>query len=165
MMQAILSAAAMLLAPESAQNVPVGMHGFHHRPSMPVVTVGNGDVAHNRARLPGGNCGGPGGRDCFGGPTLRTRDWGYGGGIIEDPEAARDDGFFAGPAHAEASNGGAYYDYDRGYPYDWYNDGYEPLRGGPERLAAAGPRVRCEISWVADAKGARSPVRVCRGRR
>jgi hypothetical protein len=88
----------------------------------------------------------------------------YGGGLIEDPEALRDQGFFADTGNSWTEHGRAVYDYDRSYPYDWYNDG--DAEGPPPRRAAnAGPAVRCEISWVADAKGERSAVRICRGRR
>ena len=89
--------------------------------------------------------------------------WGY-GGLIEDPEyAGRDMGFFSGPAEVVAADGGAYYDYDRAYPYDWYRDPAAAAAATP--LMAAAPRVRCDVSWVSGSGGAREPVRVCRGRR
>ena len=89
------------------------------------------------------------------------------GGLVDDPETLRDQGFFAETGDAWAGNGHAIYDYDRGYPYDWYRD------SAPEAAEAAGPppgppsapTIRCEINWVAAARGERAPVRVCRGRR
>jgi hypothetical protein len=94
---------------------------------------------------------------------------GYGyGGLTEDPESLRDQGFFADTGDAWAANGHAVYDYDRSYPYDWYPAAPAALDGGSGDGGpgpAPAPTVRCEIAWVADARGARSPVRVCRGRR
>ena len=83
---------------------------------------------------------------------------GYGGGLIEDPESYRDQGFFAGSADARAENGRAAYDYDRAYPYDWYREGSARtslVRAEPRPTAA--PDYRCRIE--------RAGVRVCRGRR
>jgi hypothetical protein len=87
--------------------------------------------------------------------------WGaYGGGLVEDPERHRDDGFFAGTGDAFRVNGAAVYDYDRAYPYDWYRGDDEGAGGeGPSRPAAA-PAVRCDVTWVSG-----SAVRICRGRR
>lgn len=110
-------------------------------------------------------------RRCLGNGVGRHRGdgliggWvGYGyGGLIEDPESLRDQGFFAGTGDAWAENGRAVYDYDRGYPYDWYRDPGAPAAdAGPP---PGPPMMRCEVSWVAGTRGARSPVRVCRGRR
>jgi hypothetical protein len=99
----------------------------------------------------------------FGGGIFRG-GLGYGGGLVDLPEyAGRDAGFFAGRAEARAANGGAYYDYDRAYPYDWYRDPDGAERTAP-RIAAAAPTIRCDVTWVAGRDG-RSPVRICRGRR
>ncbi len=85
----------------------------------------------------------------------------YGGGIIDDPERHRDDGFFAGTGNSARVNGAAYYDYDRAYPYDWYRDDdavAEDEGEGPR--PASRPAVRCEMTRVSG-----SAVRICRGRR
>ncbi|HEX5181972.1 MAG TPA: hypothetical protein VFW19_02350 [Allosphingosinicella sp.] len=90
---------------------------------------------------------------------------GYGdGGLVDDPESLRDQGFFADTAESRAENGHAVYDYDRGYPYDWYRDP-TPAAAEDEPRLAPPPTIRCEISWVAGARGAQAAVRVCRGRR
>ena len=54
---------------------------------------------------------------------------------------------------------GRHFDYDRGYPYDWFNYGAE-AEAEPEA-----PRtLRCETEWVRG-RGEREdvPVQVCRG--
>jgi hypothetical protein len=86
------------------------------------------------------------------------------GGLVEDPESLRDQGFFAGPAEVQVANGGAYYDYDRAYPYDWYRDPEAAAAQAAPRMAAA-PVMRCDVAWVSGRGAAASPVRVCRGRR
>lgn len=101
------------------------------------------------------------GFDCFGGRGVGRGLLGWGGGLLEDPDyAARDAGFFSGPAEVLTANGGAYFDYDRSYPYDWYS---EPRGGAREAPAMAAPEVRCDVSWVAGRGGERSAVRICRG--
>lgn len=104
------------------------------------------------------------GLDCSGRSDLVGEGLlGWGGGLIEDPEyAARDQGFFSGPAEVQADGGSAYYDYDRAYPYDWYREPGAAARAEP--IMAAAPAVRCDVAWVGGRGGARSPVRVCRGR-
>jgi hypothetical protein len=84
----------------------------------------------------------------------------FGGGLVDDPERHRDDGFFAGTGDASRVNGAAAYDYDRTYPYDWYRDDEATVVGeGPRSIPA--PRMRCDVSPVPGG----SSVRVCRGRR
>lgn len=79
---------------------------------------------------------------------------GYGGDFF----FSRDSDFFApwsGP-RTEPAYGRVAYDYDRGYPYDHYDDGD---RGG-ERYA---PPPRCDTEWAWDARERRDvPIRVCR---
>jgi hypothetical protein len=84
----------------------------------------------------------------------------YGGGLVEDPERHRDDGYFAGTGDSATVNGAAVYDYDRAYPYDWYRGDDEWARDERPRRRAAPPTVRCEIAPVSG-----SAVRICRGRR
>ncbi|HEY1606678.1 MAG TPA: hypothetical protein VGF77_13880 [Allosphingosinicella sp.] len=106
------------------------------------------------------------GRRCFGnriGRDIGLIGYDY-GGLIDDPESLRDQGFFADTAESWSENGHAVYDYDRGYPYDWYRDPAPETAGRGPRLAAP-PTVRCEVEWVTGARGAHAPVRVCRGRR
>ena len=155
------AAALIAVAPASAQRArtgPVtGGSGRHH------AAPGHGHVGgpltgFDRRR----RCGGYN-PVCNKAPVIDL-GWGY-GGLIEDPEyASRDQGFFSGPAEVLAANGGAYYDYDRAYPYDWYHD---PAEAAPVArfVGAGGPAMRCDVSWVAGRGGERSPVRVCRGRR
>ena len=108
------------------------------------------------------------GRNCFGrgfGRGVGRGLLGWGGGLLEDPDyAARDAGFFSGRAEVLSSNGGAYYDYDRSYPYDWYSEPGEAVGEAPA-MAPAAPVVHCDVAWVSGGGGARSPVRICRGRR
>jgi hypothetical protein len=86
---------------------------------------------------------------------------GYAG---EDPEAARSAGFFSGPALVRSDGRRALYDYDRGYPYDWYGEAGGAAEGPGEAVDAAAPlQARCSVSWVASGKGSRTPVRICRG--
>ncbi|MEA3003630.1 MAG: hypothetical protein QOH81_2418 [Sphingomonadales bacterium] len=157
------AAALMAAAPAAAQ------HGAFADPAL--------SRGHGRHMPPGGP--GFGGAPHFGAPFRGDRHrrfgagfgggifWGlgYGGGLVDDPEyAGRDAGFFAGRAEARVANGGAYYDYDRAYPYDWYRDPDRAARTAP-RVAAAAPMIRCDVAWVAARGGGRSPVRICRGLR
>ena len=157
------AAAAMLLAtaPAAAQRSGLaassGRAAAHHRIGTPGrgFFVGTGPCARQTRR-------------CVANRVGRGRGFGlfaYGfGGLTDDPESLRDQGFFADTGDSWRENGRAVYDYDRGYPYDWYRDPEAaaveaaPRPGGP-------PAVRCELNWVAGAKGARSAVRVCRGGR
>jgi hypothetical protein len=82
---------------------------------------------------------------------------GWGGGLYEDPEAFRDAGFFAGSGDAHVVGGRVHYDYDRGYPYDWYR----PRDASPARSSADNGESPARISCEVEAAG----VRVCRGRR
>ena len=155
------AAAILLGAPAAAQRS--GLAASPARPAMHNRTGIVGRTGFVRSRpCPGRN------RRCFGNRFGRRAGiglfaWGY-GGLTEDPESLRDQGFFADTADSWQENGRAVYDYDRGYPYDWYRD---PAAGAVEAVphSAEPPMVRCEIDWVASARGARSAVRVCRGRR
>jgi hypothetical protein len=160
----ILAGAAAALAaaaPASAQRghaggAPSFSSGHHNGP-------GRGGFHGARGGFGNGLRCGRSTRNCFGGPFLDL-GWGY-GGLIDDPEyAGRDDGFFAGAAEVQAANGGAYYDYDRAYPYDWYHDPRDAARAG-SRFASATPAVHCDVAWVSGRRGERSAVRVCRGSR
>src|SRR3954467_9373785 len=152
------AAALIAVAPASAQRgragPPTFSSGRHHAtPGQP--TFRNPRHGFDRRSRCGANNGA-----CYDGPFLDL--WGY-GGLIEDPEyAARDQGFFSGPAEVLAAHGGAYYDYDRAYPYDWY---HEPGAVGStaQLIPAGGPEMRCDVSWVPRRGGERSAVRVCRG--
>lgn len=154
-------AAAILLAvaPAAAQRPgPVASSG---RP-----TGYNGSAAGGRAGFVRGRpCLGQT-RRCFADRSGRGRGFGlfaYGyGGLTEDPESLRDQGFFADTGNSWRENGRAVYDYDRGYPYDWYRDPGAAADAAPR---SGPPMVRCEVSWVAGARGEPSPVRVCRGSR
>jgi hypothetical protein len=82
----------------------------------------------------------------------------WGDGVYEDPEGVRDAGLFAGSADAFSDGNRVHYDYDRGYPYDWYRDGSArtslPIA---DRRSGRASQVRCGV----EAAG----VRVCRGQR
>ena len=93
----------------------------------------------------------------------RGRGFGHGwyagwGGVYEDPERFRDAGYFAGPADSHSDGGRVHYDYDRGYPYDWYRE-RSARTALPTAIASrsAERRVSCNV----EAAG----VRVCRGQR
>jgi hypothetical protein len=83
---------------------------------------------------------------------------GWGGGVYEDPESFRDAGFFAGSADAYSESGRVHYDYDRGYPYDWYR---EPSARTAKPMAGASVGRERRVSCSFEAAG----VRVCRGQR
>ena len=70
-------------------------------------------------------------------------------------------GYFGAGGEVRVHRGMPVYDYDRGYPYDYYN-GDAPLA---DNSAAPGdPRAfHCEIESVRDARGRPIEVRVCRG--
>ncbi|MDB5671649.1 MAG: hypothetical protein JWO25_2608 [Alphaproteobacteria bacterium] len=84
----------------------------------------------------------------------------WGGGLwnegYEDPAVLRDAGFFAGPAQAFSDGNRVHYDYDRGYPYDWYR----PSRTALPMATVGNGRAR-RISCNVETAG----VRVCRGGR
>jgi hypothetical protein len=154
-------AAAILLAvaPAAAQRLSVaassGRATFHNR------TGAAGRAGFVRGRP----CLGPT-RRCFANRFRRNRGFGlfaYGyGGLVDDPESLRDQGFFAETGDSWQENGRAVYDYDRGYPYDWYRD---PAAAAAEAVPhpAGPPMVHCAVEWVGGARGAGSAVRVCRG--
>jgi len=86
---------------------------------------------------------------------------GYGGYLYEglgfhSVSRSRHIGFFAEGGEAAVANGRAYYDYDRGYPYDHY--AFEEA----EEDVVPPPREHwCSTQWVRDGRE-RVPVRVCR---
>lgn len=81
-------------------------------------------------------------------------------------------GYFRTDGTADKRNGQAVYDYDRGYPYEWFNGrartapSYEAeaARFQPEASSfepAVRPSRTCETQMVADGRG-QAPVRICR---
>jgi hypothetical protein len=82
--------------------------------------------------------------------------YGYGGvGALIDN---RESGFFDGAGDVEAVNGSARYDYDRGYPYDHFNE----RRGAAmERRSERATRCDTVIAWDGGERR-EVPVRVCR---
>ena len=83
---------------------------------------------------------------------------GYGGGI--NALIPPDLGYFATGGEARrSSDGHVDYDYDRGYPYDYYSSPVER-----EMAYEAAPRERyCETIWARGGRsGERVPVTVCR---
>lgn len=166
-------AAVMLAmaAPAAAQSSGrVGGGGWRHSARL-VLRPGVGagpfvSASQARSARRAGRCVGLG-RSCFDRNVDRGLLLGFGfanayGGLTEDPEALRDQGFFADSGDSWAANGRAVYDYDRGYPYDWYRDSGEAAAPA-EHVASAGAMVRCDVTWVRAARGGQSPVRVCRG--
>ena len=91
-------------------------------------------------------------------------DYGYGYGIGYGGSIDGDRGYFAEDAGApEVANGHARYDYDRGYPYEYFAERErEPAYAG--RRSDVAPRVRgCETEWTQDRRSGRQvSVRVCR---
>lgn len=83
---------------------------------------------------------------------------GYGGYVTG---GYRDSDYFipySGP-RAAARYGRVVYDYDRGYPYDYYSDDGP----GGASVAAATRAPRCTVEWGWDARERRDvPIRVCR---
>lgn len=92
----------------------------------------------------------------------RRRDWfGFGGyGIGFGGDLDPDRGYFAtGGEEPAVANGRVRYDYDRGYPYDYYRD--ERAEHGGYETAWREPT--CETEWTRDRRsGQQVPVRVCR---
>lgn len=82
-----------------------------------------------------------------------------GGYVYDDPGFGPDRGYFSQNGERPLKSGGqAYFDYDRGYPYEHYN---EPRHDEDRRLARAEPS--CEMAWTRDlSNGDLVPVRVCR---
>jgi hypothetical protein len=176
---AAAGAAALALAlplgfagPVAAQR-PVFTNGPHPSGRAAIGNLPPGAFGYGVGRRPGARFRG-GGHRRFGGGSGGGFGRGFflgglGGGLIEDPDAGRDAGFFAGPAGVQEANGGAYYDYDRAYPYDWYRG---PVAREAPRAASAAA-IRCDVTWVGGGVGggaggrggARTPVRICRGRR
>lgn len=71
---------------------------------------------------------------------------------------AVEDGFFG---HGRSDGRGGY-DYDRGYPYDHYED--RSARTELPIEEAAPREVRCDTEWTRDdASGDKVPVTICRG--
>ena len=99
----------------------------------------------------------PGGRN-----RPRRRDaFGFGGyGVGFGGDLDPDRGYFANGGEAPAvANGRVRYDYDRGYPYDYYR-GERAGHGGYE---TASREPYCEMEWTRDRRsGQQVPVRVCR---
>ena len=87
---------------------------------------------------------------------------GYGyGGIGDDSLLANAYGYFAqGGSGVEARGGSARFDYDRGYPYEYYSDGER----GETRVARRDYRSReCAMEATRDRRSGRQvDVRVCR---
>lgn len=86
--------------------------------------------------------------------------WGYGGGYVYTEPARDMFGFFGAGGDVKLIGGEASYDYDRGYPYDRFE---EPrvIRGNSTPYVSSG--YRCETSWVPGDSGSQTvPVRICR---
>ena len=80
-------------------------------------------------------------------------------------------GYFSSGGEVSVVDGRAVYDYDRGYPYEWYRPisrnraassfssaGYDEARRSDSGLV-----VHCDTQWVTSG-GGKSAVRICRGR-
>jgi hypothetical protein len=67
--------------------------------------------------------------------------------------------FFRGDGFVEVAGGQPRYDYDRGYPYDFYSGG----GGYEEEDGYRQPREsRCDMEWTRGRDGREVAVRVCR---
>ena len=86
--------------------------------------------------------------------------WDYYGGDYESLHTfyvADSDFFYQRSPRAYEVNGSVHYEYDRGYPYEYYNDRYA------EAEASDRPSVtRCRIEETHDGPGREVNVRVCR---
>ena len=97
------------------------------------------------------------------GPDWGGYDYAYGYGYAGDGDGyvdtipmSRDEGYFNTGGEVYAREGARpEYDYDRGYPYEWYRPtaGRSSVAGSSRRVAAR--HVSCSIEG--------SSVRVCRG--
>ena len=100
--------------------------------------------------------------------------WGYGYPYTDAYTIPSADffGYFSTGGEVSRGNGRASYDYDRGYPYEWYRppsgasaanaDYADHDESGP---AEAVSTMHCDTEWVGGGRrGARIAVQVCRGR-
>ena len=150
------AAVAALAAPAAAQQRQPFGPGATPRVRVAAAAAQGRVVGQDRRRPPGSGFG----RGRFGRGGLVYGLGAFGGGLTDDPERHRDDGFFAGTGDSARVNGAAVYDYDRAYPYDWYRGDDMAADEGERRRPAAETRVRCEVTRVSG-----SAVKVCRGRR
>lgn len=74
------------------------------------------------------------------------------GWIYEQNRTAIGNGYFG-----QGESGDGYYEYDRGYPYDYYDE----REAAEPRAYARGPQ--CRTQWVPDGHGDEVPVSICRG--
>lgn len=87
---------------------------------------------------------------------------GYGGYGVQEPHGYRDHGYFdqrkAELARSRSSRGA--FEYDRGYPYDYYGGDREDRNEA--ELAMAEPVTRCRMQWTRDRRsGGQVQVRIC----
>ncbi|HJQ17276.1 MAG TPA: hypothetical protein VJ859_09770 [Allosphingosinicella sp.] len=94
--------------------------------------------------------------------------WGYdadGDGYVNTIPMLDQNGYFAtGGEVIRHGNAAPTYDYDRGYPYDWYNSATTVRIHSAAAALTPSRRVSCDTSWVTNGTGARVAVNVCRGR-
>lgn len=86
-----------------------------------------------------------------------------GDGIWAPRQFSRDDGFFNGRGGGvSVANGGAIFDYDRDYPYDFPSH-WDGEREAPYGDAGLSPEPNCTDQPVRDRRsGERVFVRICR---
>ncbi len=89
--------------------------------------------------------------------------YGYGGLGHQDMMAGGRYGYFSQGGEARAlSNGRPVYDYDRGYPYEYYREGARAGRGGDRGNRYARGR-ECSLETTRDRRTGREvDIRVCR---
>ena len=88
-----------------------------------------------------------------------------GDGYVNTIPMADQNGYFAtGGEVIRNGDAAPTYDYDRGYPYEWYNPATAVRVHSAAAPLTTARRVSCDISWVADGRRGRVAVNVCRGR-
>jgi hypothetical protein len=168
-------------APSVAISAPHGRSGptfsgiggvqAHHFGYVRGVPGRSGHAGHGGNNGHGGN-GHSGHRDGHQGNWQSGNEfWGGAWGCDEDGDGyvntipiGDEDGFFATGGEVVQNDGRApTYDYDRGYPYDWYNPAASVRVHRTSLSASPGRHLSCDTSSVPGASGGRVAIRVCRG--
>ena len=89
--------------------------------------------------------------------------WGDGDSYVSTQESADIFGFYGAGGEVTFEDGQAIYDYDRSYPYEWFEQDRVAEPRGQTVSYATTSDYRCETLAVPAASGTgRVPVRVCR---
>lgn len=94
-------------------------------------------------------------------PIAGVGYWGHGGGYVYTEPSRDMFGFFGTDGDVRLVDGEAVYDYDRSYPYDWFDD--TESMAGVRSVQSKSTAYVCETNWVSAASGGGEvAVRVCR---